>query len=84
MRHQKVNEKDSLACYYGNDHAVGIFLTVWKIDTRFPVNSLENICDSSNVIYEEDETFHKLTESALLAKAKEYGFEIDPNELIFL
>lgn len=82
MRIVQFNNKDNFAAAYGNDHAVGVFLTVWKLKNQFPNESFENmVVDPQAVVYDKDELFDKLSEEQLIKDALIYGFEIKPNEL---
>ena len=75
MRRELYNDKYGLA--YGQDHAVGRFIQIWKLDSNFSNHALENQIDDDNVIIDFDELFGKeVTIDFIVKTAKKYGFDI--------
>ncbi len=75
MRQELYNEKYGLA--YGQDHAVGKFIQVWRLNPKYPRGHFENMPDGSNVIVDLDEMGGALSVKTIVETAARYGFHLE-------
>ncbi len=75
MRNEQVVGDKAIA--YGNDHAVGLFIQVWKINPKLSLSHNDNKPDDSNIIVDKDEMFDKLTIEEFKNIATDNGFMFD-------
>ncbi len=92
-REEKYNQKYGLA--YGRDHAMGLFVQIWKIDPKFSLQAYENMPDGDNILVDYDQFSGSLNPDSKKAVqsivniAEKYGFDLssemspDDTEIVY-
>ena len=73
-RIEKYNTKYGLA--YGRDHALGLFVQVWKLDPHYPASHMTNMPDVDNILVDRDQFQANLTIEEIARIASGYGFDL--------
>ena len=79
MRIERFNEKYGIA--YGMDTSLGIFITIWKLDSEYLSTDEKNNLNADNIIIDRDTVNDALTTKILINVAREHGFQISDREL---
>jgi len=74
-RQEKIDRKRGLAIAWGKDHACGWFVQVWQVPAT--PDPIEDQPDDENILIDLDGRFDALSACAMVAIAREHGFEIE-------